>query len=56
MCDGKFYGIAFIDNSIGERDVAYSVAVKRNGEYYHLESNRPVLEYVGDEIINAVEI
>lgn len=45
------HAVKHIDNWDGERNVIVSLAFNHEGVYLHYESGKPLLEYVGDEIL-----
>ncbi len=44
------------DNWDGQGDVYYVFAYLKQGEYFDHDTNKPVLEYVGDEILQCWEL
>lgn len=44
------------DNWDGEGDMYFSFAFKVGDVFYCHDTNKPILEYVGDEILNSWEL
>ena len=47
------HAVHFVDNSQGERDLYVIFAYKVGAEYFCHDNGKPLLEYVGDEILQV---
>jgi len=47
------HALRMIDNWCGERDLVFLFALERDGAFYSHESGKPVLQYEGDEVLQA---
>jgi len=47
------HALKIIDNSMGDRDLLWIFAYKKDGIFIGADTDRPVLEYVGDEIVKV---
>ncbi|MBL4941142.1 MAG: hypothetical protein JKY81_05695 [Colwellia sp.] len=48
--------IKHIDNWDGEGDLYITLAFMVGDDYYHYENGEPILEYMGDAILNIWEL
>ncbi len=47
------HAVRHVSNWDGERDIVFSVVAAIDGAYYDFDNGNPLLEYVGDEILDA---
>lgn len=47
------HALHFKDNWDGEGDIRYLFAFEFDGVFYDFETGKPVIQYVGDEVLNG---
>lgn len=50
------YAVKMIDNSTGDNDILFLFAYKADGVFYSYDTNKRILDYEGDRILNAWEL
>lgn len=50
------HAVRMIDNSTGGHDILFCFAYKNNDVFYCYDTNRRLLEYEGDKILNVWEL
>lgn len=51
--DAPTHALHKLDNWDGEGDTVFMFAFERDGEFYSFETGKPVLEYQGDQVLQA---
>lgn len=54
--DAPTHALHVIDNWDGEGDRAFLFAFERDGVFYSYETGNPVLEYVGDKVLQSWQL
>lgn len=50
------HALKIIDNNTGDRDIVFLFAYKDGGVFYSYDTNKRVLDYDGDEILQTWEL
>lgn len=50
------HALFVVDNSQGDGDKYWIFAYEKDGAFYSSETNDPIIEFVGDEVLKQVEL
>lgn len=50
------HALFVVDNSQSDEDKYWIFAYEKDGVFYSSETNRPIIEFVGDEVLKQVKL